>query len=175
MSIPKNKKVFKSTIKDGYFNMYTHGKSKNKNFLNLENFIDSFINKKINVKLIKFKKTSFYISERFKQLKNDESKNISISIQIMQSMLQNYSSYICFHTVSNILRDDLFSDIPKVKKEFFLKKTAWFMYTMYEVQGDACGWQYYDDAGIVGNMMHSFKESIEKQYSQKMDEWDIVI
>ena len=72
-----------------------------------------------------------------------------------------------------MLRNNFFSDIPKIQEELFLKKMAWFMYTMYEFEGKSCGWQYYDDAGIVRNNIFSFKESIEKQYSQKIDEWKI--
>ncbi len=144
--------------------------------MNFENFVDDFIDTKIDVMLIKFNDTSPYIRERFEKLKIEEfktSENIDFSIQIIQSMIKNYNSYICLQTVSQILKKDFFSDIHELKKELFLKKMAWFMYTMYEVEGKSCGWQYYDDAGIARNIVYSFKESIEKQYSQKIDEWEI--
>jgi hypothetical protein len=144
--------------------------------LNFENFIDDFIDTKINVTTVKFNHTSPHVREQFEKLKIEECKtsdSVDLSIEIIQSVIKNYSSYICLQTVSHMLRNDLFSDMPELKKELFLKKIAWFMYTMYEVEGKSCGWQYYDDAGIVRNIVSSFKESIEKQYSQKIDEWDI--
>ncbi len=163
-----------------YYNEYDYYKSKTFNIKSktrFEIFIDNFIDTKIDVSLVKFNKISKDINYRFKRLREKEyktSESVYCSGYIIKSMMENYSSYICFNTVSNMMKYDFFLDISEVKKEIFLKKTAWFMSTMYEVEGDACGWQYYDDAGIVGNMMHSFKESIEKQYSQKMDEWEIV-
>jgi hypothetical protein len=144
--------------------------------VNIESFIDDFVDTKIDVMAVQFNTTPPSISEKFKQLKSQESEtpeNVDLSIQVMQEMIKNYNSYICFQTVSFMLRMDFFSDVPELKKELFLKKISWFMYTMYDVEGKSCGWRYYDDAGIARRQVNSFKESIEEQYSQKIDAWQI--
>lgn len=144
--------------------------------MNFENFIDDFIETKIDVMVITFKNDSSYISEMFKKLRVVDVKtpeNVGFSIQIIQAMVKNYSSYTCLNTVGYMERNDFFSDIHEDKKELFLKKITWFIYTMYEVEGNSCGWAYYDDAGIQRNIITSFKESREKEYSQKMEDWDI--
>jgi len=54
--------------------------------LNFENFIDDFVDTKINVILVKFNNTSSNIDAKFKTLKIKESKtpeNIDLSIQII--------------------------------------------------------------------------------------------
>ena len=144
--------------------------------MNFENFIDDFLDTKINLMVVTFKNNSLYISDMFKKLKIEDIKtpeNVDFSIQIIQSMVKNYSSYTCLNTVGYMMRNDFFSDINEDKKELFLKKITWFIYTMYEVEGNSRGWQYYDDAGIQRNIITSFKESMEKEYSQKIDNWEI--
>lgn len=144
--------------------------------MNLENFIDDFLETKIDVMAVTFKNHSSYVSEMFKKLKIEDVKtpeNVDFSIQIIQAMVKNYSSYTCLNTVGYMMRNDFFSDIHEEKKELFLKKITWFIYTMYAVEGESCGWQYYDDTGVQRNITTSFKESIETKYSQKIDDWDI--
>lgn len=72
-----------------------------------------------------------------------------------------------------MMRNNFFSNIPKHKNELLLKKIAWYIYTMYDVEGDYCRWRYYDDTGFKRKFIYGFKESIEERYSQKIDEWEI--
>ena len=164
-----------------YYNEYDYYKSKTFNIktkTKFENFIDRFIDTEIDVKLVKFDEIHGNIKYRCKKLNNKEYKtleNLNSSGQIIEYMMKNYDNIICFQTVSNMLKYDFFSDITEVQKELFLKKISWFMCAMYDIEENTSEEANFDDTGSIKKMIFDFKESIEKQYLQKMDKWDIII